>query len=132
MLFVVVRAKVPSVKAKEKRGKKYKNSNRESRDERGTNKKEVISEMQPTRPRRDRRKSPQKSPKEHDAFLFFISLSLCLVFRGLSSHRERVEKERRRLPLLRLKIFKRHFGSALRRFAREEGRREVLRGKKTP
>ena len=62
--------------------------------------------------------------------LFSTTLSLCLVFRGRSSHREREEKERRRLLVLRLKILQATFRFSLATFAREEGRREVLRGKK--
>ena len=37
-------------------------------------------------------KTNDKSAKECDAFLFFISSSLCLVFRGLSSHQSDEEK----------------------------------------
>ena len=58
--------------------------------------------MRPRR-RRDRRKPTTKSAKECDAFLFFISSSLCLVFRGLSSHQKRRRKAETFLSL-RLKI----------------------------
>jgi hypothetical protein len=58
--------------------------------------------MRPRR-RRDRRKPTTKSAKECDAFLFFISSSLCLVFRGLSSHQKRRRKAETFLSL-RFKI----------------------------
>ena len=60
-------------------------------------------QMQAPRRRRDRRKPTTKSAKECDAFLFFISSSLCLVFRGLSSHQKRRRKAETLLSL-RLKI----------------------------